>query len=83
MHSRILCIAEFLPVSENVSIGVSVNSTGGARLDVTVNGFWSGRYERTFLDFRIFNPRADSNRSSSLPTKYLEHENKKGKMYEQ
>ena len=26
------------------------NSSDGARLDIAVNGFWGGRFERTFLD---------------------------------
>ena len=72
------------PMSENVPlVSVSANSTDGARLDVAVNGFWGGRYERTFLDFRVFNPHADFNRSSSLPATYLKHENEKRRMYEQ
>ncbi len=70
------------PVHENVSLGASVNSTDGARLDIAVNGFWGGRYETTFLDVRIFNPYADSNRSTSLTTTYLKHENEKRRTYE-
>ena len=31
------------PVHENVSLGASVNSTDGARLDIAVNGFWRGQ----------------------------------------
>ena len=64
-------------------LGISANSTNGARLDVTVNEFWGERYERTLLDFKIFNPHADSNRSSSLPTLYLKRKNEKRRMYEQ
>ena len=46
----------------------------GARLDVEVSGFWGGQYERTFLDVRIFNPHASSNRNSHLSSTYRNHE---------
>ena len=36
--------------------GRTANTTDGARLDIAVNGFWGGRFERTFLDVRVFNP---------------------------
>ena len=31
----------------------TANTTEGVRLDVAVNGFWGGRYERSFLDVRV------------------------------
>ena len=37
-----------------------------ARLDVAASGVWGGRFERVFLDIRVFNPFAPSNRSSSI-----------------
>ncbi len=43
----------------------TANTTEGARLDITANGFWVGRHERTFLDVRVFNPLAPSNRQTS------------------
>ena len=42
-----------------------------ARLDVAANGVWGGRFERTFIDVRVFNPYAPSNQSSSLPATYI------------
>ena len=42
--------------------GKSTMATHGARLDITANGFWIGRFESTFMDVRIFNPHAPSNR---------------------
>ena len=30
----------------------------GAHLNIALNGFGSGRYERTFIDVRVFNPHA-------------------------
>ena len=55
----------------------------GARLDVEVNGFWGGRFERTFMDVRIFNPHASSNRNSHLSSTYLRHERTKKRAYKQ
>ena len=40
--------------------GRTANTTDGARLDIAVNGFWGGRFERSFLDVRVFNPYAPS-----------------------
>ena len=36
--------------------GGSANTTKGARLDIATSGFWGGRFERTFLNVRVFNP---------------------------
>ena len=55
----------------------------GARLDIAANGFWGGRYERTFLDVRIFNPHAPSNSNQSLSVCYKTHEKSKKRAYEQ
>ena len=35
-----------------------------AQLDVAASGVWGGRFERVFLDVRVFNPFAQSNRTS-------------------
>ena len=48
-----------------------------------MNGFWAGRYERTFIDVRIFISHADSNKTSSISATYQKHENEKRRMYEQ
>ncbi len=34
----------------------TANISDGARLDVSMKGFWGGRQEKTFLDVRVFNP---------------------------
>eukprot|EP00117_Sycon_ciliatum_P039661 scpid87082/ scgid29274/ len=39
----------------------------GARLDVAVSGLWGSRFERSFLDIRIFNPHAPSNVNHPCP----------------
>ena len=54
-----MCIEPDLqPLSGEVLSGSSSNTQDGARLDIAVNGFWGGRFERTFLDVRVFNPHA-------------------------
>ena len=44
--------------------GQSANTTDGARLDIAANGYWGGRFERTFVDVRLFNPYTPSNRNT-------------------
>ena len=61
----------------------SARGTEGARLDVAANGFWCGRYEKTFVDVRVFNPYAPSNRKSTLAQCYRKHELEKKRAYEQ
>ena len=48
-----------------------------------MNGFWGGRFERTFVDARVFNPYAPSNRNSTIFTCYGNHENQKKWAYDQ
>lgn len=38
----------------------SANSADGARVDVAVSGFWGGRYEKSYLDVKVFNPFASN-----------------------
>ena len=71
------------PLSGEYLSGASANSQDGARLDVAMNGLWGGRYEKTYLDIRVFNPFAPSNRHSNLSTCYRKHENEKKREYEQ
>ena len=54
-----------------------------ARLDVAASGIWGGRFERTFIDIRVFNPHAHSNRSTPLAACYAKHEREKRRCYEQ
>ena len=55
----------------------------GARFDIAANGFWGGRFERTFFDIRVFNFYASSNRQSSIDKCYRKHELEKKWAYEQ
>ena len=68
--------------SEDLS-GRTAISTNGARLDIAAYGFWGGRYERTFLDVRVFNPHAASNRNTTIERCYTKHEKEKKRAYEQ
>ncbi len=61
----------------------TANTTNGARLDVAANGFWGGRGENMFVDVRVFNPLAASNRQTSLEKCFLKHEKEKKRTYEQ
>jgi hypothetical protein len=48
------------PVPDGISLPASAITTDGARLDIAMNGFWGGRFERSLVDVRIFNPHAPS-----------------------
>ena len=34
------------------------NTQDGAQLDISMNGFWGGHYEKCYTDIRVFNPLA-------------------------
>ena len=60
----------------------SASTEDQARLEVVASGVWGGRFERTFLDVRVFNPYAPSNRTSSLSVCYHRHEQEKRRRYD-
>ena len=68
------------PLTGEVLTNKTSNASEGARLDVSVKGFWGGRQERTFLDVRVFNPHAPSNKKLKC---YKKHENEKKRVYEE
>ena len=70
------------PLSSEQLTRATANTQDGARLDVVANGFWGGTYERAFLDVRVFNPFAPSNRHPQLATAYRHHETLKKRHYE-
>ena len=46
-----VCIEpELLPIDGEVFTGASSYSQDGARLDIAANGFWGGRFKRTFFN---------------------------------
>ena len=61
----------------------SAISDDGARLDVAMYEFWGGRFEKAFLDVRVFNPSAKSNQTTSITSIYRRHEKEKKRQYEQ
>ena len=63
------------------SLHGAANKDGGARLDIAVDGFWGAKGERTYMDVRVFNPFAPSNRKSSLSSVYRSHEREKRRAY--
>ena len=62
------------PVVPNQLDGASANSQDSARLDLSANGVWGGRYEKTFFNVRVFNPIAPSNRGLTPAAAYRKHE---------
>ena len=58
------------PFTGEVPSASTAITQDGACLDVEVSGFWGGRFERTFMDVRVFNPHASSNRNSHLSSTY-------------
>ena len=60
----------------------TTTSDSSARLDIAANGFWGGRFERTFFDVRVFNPFASSNVQSGIPAMYKRNEREKRSKYE-
>ena len=59
----------------------TANSDSNAQLDIAANGFWGGRFERSFFDVRVFNPGAPSNHP--FKSAYRRHEREKRRQYEQ
>lgn len=74
---------ELQPIESDSTFNNTANTSQGARLDIEVSGFWGGRFERSFIDVRVFNPFAPSNRSLPTATCYRSHENQKKRAYEQ
>ena len=65
---------------ENLRYRTAVRDDLG-RLDVVASGIYGGRFERSYLDVRVFNPHAPSNRSSSAASCYKRHEREKRRAY--
>ena len=71
------------PVTSNQLDGATANRQDGARLDISANGVWGGRFEKTYFDVRVINPHAPSNRNQGLSGMYKAHERAKKRAYEQ
>ena len=70
------------PISGEQFRQASLNTEEGARLDISMCGFWGGRCEKTYIDVKVFNPHAPTNRSSNPPAIYRRHEKMKKRSYE-
>ena len=70
------------PISGEQFRQASLNTEEGAHLDISMCGFWGGRCERTYIDVKVFNPHAPTNRSSYPPAIYRRHEKMKKRSYE-
>ena len=53
----------------------------GAYPDISANGLWGGRYEKTFFDVQVFNPYAPSNRHPNLASVYKRHKDLRRRAY--
>ena len=71
------------PLSGESLSHCSAITEDGARLDVAMYGFWGGRFEKAFVDVRVFNPSAQSNRQASLSSVYRRHEQEKRRQYDE
>ena len=58
------------PVPEGVSFTVSANVSEGAHLDEQCSNEWllGRKFERSFVDVRIFNPHAPTSRLGCIPS---------------
>ena len=54
------------PLTGEVMSHNTAATEDGVRLDVAMYGFWGGRFEKAFVDIRVFNPCAQSNCRSPL-----------------
>ena len=70
------------PVTSEKFILTSSNTEDGARLDISANGFWGGRCEKTYIDIKVFNPHAPSNRTTNSKAIYRKHELCKKRSYD-
>ena len=70
------------PLRDEAMSRLTSNTTDGARLHITEIGCWESRFETTYLDIRVFNPHAPTNRKFSISNCYRKHEEKK-RTYEQ
>ena len=71
------------PVTPDQLNGASANRQDGARLDVSANGVWGGRFQKTYFDVRVFNPLAPSNQSQTPAATFRKHELEKKRAYQQ
>ena len=52
-------------------------------LDIVTYAFWGGRFEKAFVDVKVFNPSPQSNCQGPLSSVYCKHKQQKGRQYHQ
>ena len=77
----VITVPHLQPLSGESLSHRSAITEDGARLDVAMYGFWGGRFEKAFLDVRVFS--AQSDRHSPLSSVYCKHEQEKRRHYDQ
>ena len=70
------------PLNGEILSHATSNTEDMARADICARGFW-GTGQRAFLDVKVFNPYAQSNKKFSLSSCYKHHERAKKRSYEQ
>ena len=82
VYFQVIVEPELQPVSNPDEFSLATSNTlEGTHLDVAMNGFWGGRPERCFVDVRVFNSYAASNKCFSLSATYKKHDNIKCRAY--
>ena len=81
--SNVCVEPELQPLSGESLKNRTANTEDHARLDIAANGLWGGRNERNFVDVRVFNPHAPTNKNTPLQSAYRTHEKMKKRAYQQ
>ena len=81
--SEVCVEPELQQVTPDQLNGATANRQDGARLDVSANGVWGGRFQKTYFDVRVFNPLAPSNRNQAPAAVFRKHEQEKKRAYQQ
>ena len=71
------------PLSGKTLACATANVEDGGRLDISVAGFWAGQHQKTFFDFKVFNPNIVSYWRSQASSLYRKFEEGKQRKYEQ
>ena len=70
------------PLTGEVLRGRCANTEDAGKVDVKCTGFWNV-HQDAFLDVRVFNPLASSNRNKPIKTVYQYHEKERRRVYDQ
>jgi hypothetical protein len=79
-----VCVEPHLqPLTGEVLHYRTANRQEEARSDISACGFWGSRFEKVFMDVRVFNPNADSYRDLPPDACFKRHEQEKRRQYGQ